>query len=70
MHAVTKSYPHLRPADNEQMFILIEINDINTIKKRLLRHDCSSQDTDLTNRGVDFDCYKIRKKNLPITTMK
>jgi hypothetical protein len=38
----------------------MEINDKNT-RKRLLRHDCSSQDTDLTNRGVDLTV--IRSKN-------
>jgi hypothetical protein len=40
---------HLQDANRVK---LMEINDKNTIKKRLLRHDCSDQDTDLTNRGL------------------
>jgi hypothetical protein len=39
---------------------LMKINDKNTIKKDL-RHDCRSQDTDLTNRGVNLTV--IRSKN-------
>jgi hypothetical protein len=38
----------------------MKINDKNT-RKRLLHHDCSSQDTDLTDRGVDLTA--IRSKN-------
>ncbi len=38
----------------------IKVNNKNT-RKRLLRHECSSQDTDLTNRGIDLTV--IRSKN-------
>ncbi len=39
---------------------IMKINDKNT-RKRLLRHDCNSRDTYLTNRRVDLTVIRSEK---------
>jgi len=48
---------HLQDANRVK---IMEVNDKNSIKG-FLRHDCNSQDTDLTNRGLDLAVIRSEK---------